>query len=166
MYLIGSFWLLLGAVCYAQDLVSPPCATKILEYATHTLPLHGKLQQSDAFIYVDIDDDYIHKLLEFIKEEGFQPPPYFRSPNKVGAHITLLYPDELRNSPLINIQEINQDIDFTLQECLFVHPPMWEEMQRICIITVQSLQLDELRKKYGFPQKAHDFHITIGVTPK
>lgn len=138
----------------------------ILGYALQELPNWGVLKNSEGFIYVDLDDSYVHKLVTFIQKDGFEEPPYFGSPNLVGAHITVIYPDEVEKYGINDIQECGKTIHFTPKDCKIVRPPNWEEIDEVYFIVIDAPELDEIREKYGLPKREYDLHITIGVKPK
>ena len=133
---------------------------QILTYIENHLPLSGVLKKSGDFVYLDLDDEYVHKLIPFIENDGFQAPPYFGRPDLVGAHITVLYSPQVQK---YEIDELGEKICFSLKECQIVHPPNWEGIDKIYLIVVDSPDLDKIRHKYGFPPKEYNFHITIGV---
>ena len=49
-----------------------PCRSAVLEYAHKHLPTEGTLSSDSLFVYVDIDDAYIHNLVSLIEQEGFE----------------------------------------------------------------------------------------------
>jgi len=149
--------------CIAQE--APSCP-KVLHYVQDQLPHCGILKKSESFVYVDVDDEYIHKLITFIQKDGFEEPPYFVNSDSVGAHITVMYEDEVKKYGIGEIQECGEKIYFTPKECKIVHPPRWQEMDEVYFIVVEAPELDRIRKKYGLTKKEYDFHITIGVKPK
>ena len=116
----------------------------------------------DGFLYVDLDDNYIHSLVDFIRDQGFQEPPYFGE-KLIGAHITVAYPNEIRNQIM---EECGMPVSFTLRECQIVHPPRWKEVEEVYLIVVDAPMLDQLREKYGLSKRQYDCHITIGVKLK
>lgn len=126
----------------------------------------GTLKSTNGFVYVDIDDKYVHELIQFIEKSGFQKPPYFADPNLVGAHITVIYPDEMKEYSLEQIKEVGTTIYFQPLECNLATPPNWKEIDQVYFIVVDSPQLDQIREKYGLPNREYKFHITIGVKPK
>ncbi|MBS0621829.1 MAG: hypothetical protein JSR80_02580 [Verrucomicrobia bacterium] len=148
--------------CIAQG--APSCLT-ILNYVKKNLPHHGILKNSDGFLYVDIDDEYIHQLVLFIQKEGFEEPPYFGRPDLVGAHITVIYPDEVKEYGISEIQECGEVIDFTPRECQVVRPLNLQEVDEVYFLSVDAPALDRIREKYGLPKREYDFHITIGMKP-
>lgn len=157
-----SFLIVWGSSCFAQAI--SPCP-QVMNYIQHQLPHHGVLKFSDGFVYVDISDDYIHELIHFVGAD-FQEPPYFGRPELVGAHITVIYPGEVKKYKIRAIQESGEIISFTPKTCQIVHPPHWEGIQEVYFVTVEAPDLEKLRKKYGLPKQEYDFHITIGVKPE
>ncbi|MCB1072466.1 MAG: hypothetical protein H7A41_03530 [Chlamydiales bacterium] len=144
----------------------PPSSSEILRYTENHLPLSGTLKTSQHFIYVDLEDDYIHQLIFFIEGEGFKKPPYFGSPDLVGAHITVVYPDEMQQYEIQEAQVPTQQISFNLKECQVVHPLRLKEIDEVYLIAIESPELDKIREDLGLPKKKYDFHITIGMKPK
>jgi hypothetical protein len=120
---------------------------------------------SKDFVYVDVDDAYIHKLIRFIEKDGFKEPPYFESPRLGGAHISVMYKNETKEYGIKDLQECGEVICFTPKECRIVRTPGWKESDEVYIIVVDAPELNRIREKYGLP-KGYDFHITIGVKPK
>jgi hypothetical protein len=129
-----------------------------LEFAREHLPLEGKLMvNSDGFVYVKVDDDYITELFPRLglKKEGFREVPYFRTKESPGAHITVFYADEH-----IRPKEINQIFHFELNKIVIVKTA---KNTSYAILEVDSPELENLRKKYGLSSKifGHEFHISI-----
>jgi hypothetical protein len=145
-----------------QEVLDSPI---VLNYAHNELPNWGVLKNIEGFVYIDLDDDYIHKLIAFIKDDGFEEPPYFGA-GLVGAHITVIYPEEITKYGIEEIQECGEIIFFTLKDCKIVHPPKWQKIDEVYFIVIDAPQLDQIRQKYGLPTREYDFHITIGVKPK
>jgi hypothetical protein len=152
-------------ICHNSNAQDIPSCPIIMNYIQNDLPHYGILKNSSEFVYVEIDEKYIHKLVAFIQKDGFEEPPYFGSSN-VGAHITVIYPNEIQKYGTREIQECGEKIFFTPKECQIVHPPRWEGMDEVYLIVVEAPELDKIREKYGLPKREYDFHITIGVKPK
>ena len=137
-----------------------PCSL-FLQEVKQNLPLTGILkQESNGFTYIDLDDRYIHQLIQNLPIEGFVEPPYFGE-GLIGAHITLVMPDEWAEIP--QIEECDQPFSFVLKECEIVHPLNWAEISEVFLITLDAPELTALREKYGLKPRDFDFHITIGV---
>jgi hypothetical protein len=140
-------------------------APKIMEHVNYQLPPSGILREHKGFVYVDLDDDYIHDVVKFIQDEGFQKPPYFGKADLVGAHISVMFPSELKKHNITKIDECGQRIFFKIKSCAVVYPARMK-VNSVYIITVDSKELNTIREKYSLPKPEHDFHITIGITPK
>jgi hypothetical protein len=157
------FLCLATCACSAQETLASPT---ILSFAQNQLPHWGILKQSEGFVYVKVDDAYIHKLITFIQKEGFREPPYFVPPRGSGAHITVIYPREAAQYGVGEIQECAERIYFRVKACKVVHPSHWQEFDEVFCIVVDAPQLDRMREKYGLPKRLYDFHITVGVKRK
>ena len=139
---------------------------KTLSYIENHLPKYGVLKSSENFIYVDLNDDYIHQIIPFIQEDGFETPPYFENRNLVGAHITIGYPYEMIKYGIREIYLPEKVIHFIPKECQIVHPLKLHGINEIYLIVVESLELDQIRQELGLPKKKYDFHITVGIKPQ
>jgi hypothetical protein len=131
---------------------------KVVEYAREHFPQEGKLMiKPDGFAYVKVDDEYIHTLFPMLglKDKGFMEPPYFRSSDAPGAHISVFYENEQ-----IRPQEIDQIFHFKLKQITFVNPT---KGVTYAVLQVESPELEALRQKYGLSPKlfGHDYHISL-----
>ena len=131
---------------------------EVIRYANENLPLHGRLiVTEEGFGYLKVDDAYINTLFPMleISEKGYRKPPYFRSKESPGAHISVFYVDEQ-----IHPQEIGQTFPFTLKRVAIVHASRYA---KYAILEVESKELERLRQKYGLSPKlkGHEFHITL-----
>ena len=122
--------------------------------------LTGKLKQNeDGFVYVDVDDGIIDSFYKLLKEEKKQKPPY----QGIGAHISVMHEEEIED--IEEVEELWEDIEFTLGKVYSTEPDGWEEMERVWFIEVFSPQLENIREKYGLSKKCHghEFHISIAT---
>ena len=156
-------WIGICTQCFAQT--APHCS-QIMDYVEKKLPHCGVLKMTPTFVFVDLDDAYIHSLTPFIEQDGFQEPPYFGDPYTEGAHISIMYSEEVKKYGIKKIAECGEVIHFTPKTCEIVHHSTWKEMEEIYLIVVDAPELDKIRKKYGLPPLNFPFHITIGVKPK
>ncbi len=145
-----------------------PCK-EALVYAEKNLSKIGRLEvNEEGYVYVNIEDHYIHDLIAFIEDQGFEKPPYFENSSLVGAHITVIYPEEATTYHLYQLSERGKSIRFKPKECIVVDAEKTgrkelEGVDKICLITIDAPELEKIRKKYGLPKPSHEFHITIGV---
>lgn len=149
--------------CSAQEASN---CQEVLNYVKTHLPLSGILRDADGFVYVDLDDRYIFDLIKLIEDKGFEIPPYFGRPDLVGAHITVMYPEEFQTLNIEHVRESGEVISFSPIDCKIIHPLKLLEIDEIYILLIEAPQLIELRKKYGLPPVKYDFHITVGFKPK
>jgi hypothetical protein len=137
-----------------------PAWQEAVDYAKKNLPLEGKLiQNPDGFVYLKVDDNYIHKLFPLLKlkEEGFREPPYFRSKRSPGAHISVFYVGEK-----VHPKELGSYFHFEPKKICFIKR---SKKASLVILQVESAELETLRKKYGLSPKlqGHEFHISLGT---
>lgn len=154
---------LLAIVYQSHAYGLPAHSDRLLNYIFTRLPKHGILRRDErGLIYVKIDNNYIHKLIEFIKGEGFEVPPYFGE-GLHGAHITVISPEEVIYYALSEITECGHVMRFQPKSCKIVHPPTWPSGEKAFLITIEAPDLEKLREKYRLPKNKYDFHITIGI---
>lgn len=158
-WLLGLICLALAAATYFYQIPTPETEHKeaILEIA-QKFSQSGVLKKNwDGYIYLKVDDDYIHQLFPLIREDGYHKPSSLQRPSRIGAHISVFYKDEAARKP---IREIGQTYSFHVKN--FTH--VSTKQKDYAIIEVESPELEKLREKYGLPPKLfnHEFHITIG----
>jgi hypothetical protein len=130
----------------------------IVHWAQENLPQMGILKEGrDGFVYLKVDDGYINQLFPMLSNSEYTKPPYFRRLDSPGAHISVFYVDERRQTG--EIKEIGQKFSFSLLRLAQVPP----KTGKYIVLEVTSPGLEQLREKYGLSPllKEHDFHITI-----
>ncbi|MES2272822.1 MAG: hypothetical protein V4487_01345 [Chlamydiota bacterium] len=138
------------------------CAQEIVSCIERNFSNSGVLSSSpNGFFYVKVDDGYVHQLNEFVHDMDFEKPPYFGELYDSGAHISVIYPNEI-NGSIPEITELGESILFQVTGCEIFQTPDWEGIEQVYVVLVDSPALDQLRKKYGFFEEPN-FHITIGV---
>jgi hypothetical protein len=143
-----------------KDNIRPVAAPALLFEAKWHLDSTGILKQTpEGLVYLDISDDYIHKLYPFLQEEGLQKPYY-------SAHIPVI--SEQEKSHLEGIQEIGQSFKFSPQKCIRLMLKHHPQLEEIWMLNVKSPPLEHFREKYKLPSKLHsqEFSIVIAVKPK
>ncbi|CRX37499.1 hypothetical protein [Estrella lausannensis] len=130
---------------------------EIAQLARETLPQEGVLiRKSDGYVYVKVDDRYIHDLFPLLGVEGsgFVKAPYFRSRQAPGAHISVFYKDEH-----VDPDEIGKVFHFTVKNVAIVE----NRQARYIVLQVESKELENLRIRYGLRPllHGHAYHITI-----
>jgi Swiss Army Knife, 2H phosphoesterase domain len=160
-----------GQGCLARQ---PASGLDVLSHVERELPHEGTLRQVGCFVYVDLDDGYIHQLIRLISEEGFEEPPYFEPTEKaasigshiigVGAHISVMYPDEISEDTVI--EEAGEVVSFGPVRCHVVRPPRSGRMgiaDEAYVLVVDAPRIRQIREKYGLTPEGHKLHITIAV---
>lgn len=116
----------------------------------------------DGLLYLDITDDFIHDLFPLLenKYQEIVKPDYFTG-NSIGAHISVVYPDEkYLTSPILTEEHHFQVIDAVSTII---------NLKRYYVLIVNAASLSELRKKYSLSDQPKfkgyviNFHITLGV---
>ncbi len=143
------------------------CNPTLLEYAKNKLSLQGVLKQDDSgsYCYLKIQDNFIFELFPLIKEPGLSIPDYFPPRYDTGAHISVIYPEEMPPEK-ININELAQSFSFEATSLLSISV----FNKTFFALTVSSPALKQLRLKYKLPTKLNyhgllvPFHITIATS--
>jgi hypothetical protein len=134
---------------------------KLIKVA-RALPLQGYVEVSlDNLVYLDIDDDFIHKTYPMLLFPHIRKPNYFNE-NPIGAHISIIYPEEkIYLLPEDMHQKHQFDIEGLYSAILFE--------KKYFVLKVKSLSLTQLRLKYNLHEKpcykkhSLEFHITIAL---
>ena len=126
-----------------------------------SLPPQGYVQKTPSgLIYLKIDDDYIHRLFPLLTAENKVKPDYFGCEG-IGAHISLIYPQEnFYCSPFY----LDMIYSFALDG---LYEAKVKE-NTYYVLRILSTSLSALRRQCGLPLKLNfdgyniDLHITIG----
>jgi hypothetical protein len=129
------------------------------------LPCKGLLLQNfqNRYVYLKVSDDFIHKLFPLLQENDKQIPSYFSSSDHIGAHISVIYPEESYPVPIL--PEINNNYGFEIGSLFKAQ--LGEKTY--LGLTVKSPELDQLRLRYGLSTQLNfrgylvPFHITIAT---
>ncbi|MBA3816360.1 MAG: hypothetical protein H0X29_07545 [Parachlamydiaceae bacterium] len=130
----------------------------ILQWAKLHLSQVGTLKEEEGgFVYLKVDDEYIEQLGPMLSDPRYEKPPYFRRSDSPGAHISIFYVNERRQTGTIH--EIGQRYNFKIIGLAAVP----QKTHEYIVLEVESRELEQLRKKYGLSPllMGHQFHITI-----
>jgi hypothetical protein len=134
---------------------------ELINAALH-LPSNGKLSVSrNNLVYLDTDDVYIHQLFPLLFSQRIIKPNYFGE-NSVGAHITVIYPEE---NKIIDNKDLNQEHSFIIKDVVTAEI----DLKTYYVLLVESHSLLNLRRQYDLPDMlcfknySIGFHITMGV---
>ena len=159
----GIFWTLTTQTISSTPSLDPKRETldpkgEILHIVQSELPHEGVLiRKEDGYIYLKVDDNYIHDLYPLIHLSGFRKPHSLDRPHPIGAHISVFYENE--GKKIGEIKELKQIFKFTPEKVLKVKAGKTQWI----VLQVQSAELENLRKEYGFSPflQDHPFHISI-----
>jgi hypothetical protein len=136
-----------------------------------SVPLVAPISELDGFVYVDLPDEIIESFMPLIPTD-IEHPVVSTSGKYVGAHISVIDPYEFesirKNYGISSIPEVGQDVEFQIGQIQKATPVRWKEERDVYFVSVDSPRLSSIRTCYGLWPKlnGHDFHITIGVSPK
>jgi hypothetical protein len=124
------------------------------------LPSTARLKVSAAKLtYLAINDDYIHQLFPLLPEKAIKKPDYFTE-DSIGAHISVVYPEE----NCVPTQYLNQEFSFTTTAVFAAELAG----NKYYVLGVEAPELLHVRHIYGLPKKLSlyghwvDLHITLG----
>lgn len=127
----------------------------------------GVLRQQGSYCYLKLDDDYIHQIYPLVSkllpvDDSIKKPDYFLAPNAVGAHISVIYPEE-RVRPVLSTQdEVHR---FTIERLVKVL--LGGKFYYVLAVYAPSLevfrQMHALDAMPTFKQEKIFFHITIAI---
>jgi hypothetical protein len=120
------------------------------------------VKNPNNYVYLKIDDAFILDLFPLLTPTNVQIPDYFGD-DKMGAHISLIYPQEYK---FIHEDDLHQEYRFEVQS--LVQTKLGQKTYYALLVT--SPQLLQVRQKYGlgdlldFKGFRISFHITLAVT--
>jgi hypothetical protein len=120
----------------------------------------GQLKlKSNGFVYVDVDNAYIDHIWQMLPLQG-EFSPVSTKAKSIGAHISVIYEDEMIGKEIWNLAEAGERFAFEVKELRYVD----RGGKRLWLIAVDAPALQRLRTHYGLKPKlqGHDFHITLG----
>lgn len=152
-YLIGS-----------KNVQKEPLSHELIESVGKKLPCHGRLSvRSDGYIYLDIDNRFIHNSLALLNKSSVKAPPYFSEGFMDGAHISVALPAEEKR--LFSFPGSSLSFSFALNGAYIAEIKDWEDFAKAWFFTVSSPELELFRENLGLNKKlaGEDFYITFGV---
>lgn len=127
----------------------------------------GVLKQKDnGYLYVEVSREFISQILPLIEAPGkIVPPSHYTSKKGIGAHISVIYENELIDNEIWEIKELGQEFSFDVLELRTIKLKQDKKIKKLWLLAVAAPQLEKLRESYGLSSllKGHDFHITIGT---
>lgn len=146
--------------------------TKLAADAKINYGLEGKLYLSTSgWLLMQVPNDIGHGFFATLNEPGVEMPT--RNTNdpdaKFNAHVSVMSPDEIEKiGGPAKLNERGKSIPYTTGAVKTVDPPDWDGVSRVWYLTIQSPELEKIRKSYGLEprRKGYDFHVTFGIRRK
>jgi len=115
--------------------------------------------KGNGFVYLNVDNQYIDDIEKDLPVQG-EFKPISTKPRKMGAHISVIYEDEMISREIWNLEEAGEWFNFKVKELRYID----RGSHRLWVLAVEAPGLEHLRTKYGLKAKlqGHDFHITLG----
>lgn len=115
--------------------------------------------KSNGFVYLNVDNRIITETVDKLPlTHRFEPVK--ASDKAMGAHMSVLYENEVIANALWNVPEIGKWFEFEVKELRYVDVGS----KRIWLLACAAPALQRYRKSLGLKPKLqnHDFHITLG----
>lgn len=121
------------------------------------------MQESGDYCYLNIDDRYIDHIYPMLAQYGrVDKPDYFSMPDGIGAHISVIYPEEM-----VRVLPSSVGQKYTFSVCGLFKAQYEGKVYFALSITSPSLsafrQLHYLTPRPIWKRQEVMFHITIGV---
>lgn len=129
--------------------------------------LAGRLYFSDTgWLLLSVPNAVVRGLFDALDEPGISLP--VKKDGKLNAHITVMRPEEIEQAGgQDKITERGHTYRYNIGAMKCVKPTSWDNIAKVWYVTVNSPELQELRRSYGLsslPKEGkHDFHITVAV---
>ena len=119
--------------------------------------------KSNGFVYLDVNDRYIDDIVSQLPlSHPFSAVE--TGGKKMGAHISVIYEDEMISKEIWNLNEAGEWFIFEVKELRYIDRKTPTGLMRLWVLAADAPALQRLRKQYGLKPKlhGHDFHITLG----
>jgi hypothetical protein len=137
---------------------------ELIRIAQTEIPHSGVLLQTEnGYTYLKVSDDFIHRLHPLIKETSIVKPDYFSEGTATGAHISVVYQNEIERPVCTN--DIGKRFKFSINDLWYLRLGA----KRYIALSVSSPELSSLRVAYGLSTDLNfrgirvNFHLTVGV---
>lgn len=138
--------------------------TSAIHQVIDNLPCEGNIKIAvNGFSYLDINDDFIHQIYPLLGYLEAMKPDYFTTENNyIGAHISIIYPEE---NTQLDANEANKRIEFEIVGLFCADLAD----TRYFAFKVNAPELIRIRQKYGLSDKMQlkgcmiESHITIAT---
>lgn len=153
-----------GSISYAaiDYQVEPQC--HVVELAGQFEQMGVLKQKENGYLYLDVSNDFISKLLPLIDAPGqLVPPRHYAKKKGIGAHISVMYENEQIANEIWEVAELGQVFTFQIKELHTIKLIKNGQMKKLWLIAIEAPELERLRESYGLSPKLNDrdFYITI-----
>lgn len=140
----------------------------LLTHAQEKLSCNGVLKQAeDGFVYLKIDNRFIHDLFPLISAQGMalEEPKYFEGGKSAGAHVSIITRQEKEVSQIGFISELGKEISFKITHFAYADYKVQNSVKRVYYLLIDAAELQGLRQNYGLTPKKdeREFHITLAI---
>lgn len=134
-----------------------------------SLAFAGKLvKSSSGWVLLEIPNAFVRGAFMALDAPGTQLP--YHGEGRLNAHISVMRPEELTQlGESVKLHELGKRFKFQVGPLKEVEPLGWKAVERVWMLSVESPELEDLRKSYGLPPKPRKgdqtlpFHITIAI---
>ena len=140
---------------------------KEVEEALENLDRSGVVMEYiDGGIYLDLDNDWIYKVVEVVSNYGYEVPPFFNYwEGGEGAHIKIAEKDEIKGESVQAV--LGRKVHFEVVRAYASFPNLKTYgLENIFKINVQSAELDNIREELTGKRTAPNgkfFFIVVAV---
>ena len=121
-------------------------------------------------VYLEVAEIYITGIVPLLNDSAIEAPPYF-GPNGVGAHVTIILPEEITPTSLIQFPAWGAQIPFKITHLVSTVPdkqppaPFTKRVAKLYELTLDAPVLESLRLLAGLDPliDKKPFHVTVGV---
>lgn len=119
--------------------------------------------KGNGFVYLNVDNGFIDNVLPELPVQG-ELDSVSTKPKKMGAHISVIYEDEMIEHEIWRLAEAGEWFNFEVKELRYIDRQTAKGLRRLWLLAVDAPALERLRTSYGLKPKlkGHDFHITLG----
>lgn len=119
--------------------------------------------KGNGFVYLDVNNQLIDEVVSQLPIQN-EFEPVSTKPKKMGAHISVIYEDEMIGHEIWDLREAGEWFEFEVKELRYVDIKSVKGNTRLWLLAADAPALERLRTSYGLKPKlqGHDFHITIG----
>lgn len=119
--------------------------------------------KNNGFVYLNVNNQFVDDISPLLPLKGKFTPVSTKA-KSMGAHISVMYEDELIGKGIWELSEAGQWFNFDVKEVRYVDRKTDKGRSRLWLLAVEAPGLERLRQNYHLKPKlqGHEFHITLG----